>query len=91
MYNISRKIEEKKLNPPSHSLLHGPELLSKTVELGVGLSLKKKQPSSLYIQKEYRNDGLSGYTVSSLKAFCHRYILFVLMVSLVSFPPAVRA
>ena len=32
-------------------------------------------------QKEYSDDGLSGYTVSSLKAVRLRYILFVSMVS----------
>ena len=43
------------------------------------------------IQKEYSDDRLSGYTVSSLKAVRRRYILFVFMVSSVFFPPAIRA
>ena len=33
------------------------------------------------MQKGYSDDGLSGYTVSSLKAHRHRYILFEFMVS----------
>ena len=44
-----------------------------------------KKPSSPQIQKEYSDDGLSGYTVSSLKAVRHRYILFVFMVCSVVF------
>ena len=39
------------------------------------------KPTSPSIQKEYySDDGLSGYTVSSLKAVRRRYILFVFMV-----------
>ena len=38
-----------------------------------------KKPSSPWIQKEYNDDGLSGYTVPSLKAVDHRNILFVFM------------
>ena len=43
------------------------------------------------MQKEYNDDGLSGYTVSSLKAVCHRYIFFFIYGELGFFPPAVRA
>ena len=38
--------------------------------------------------KKYSDDGLSGYTVSSLKTGHHRYILF--MVCSAFFSPAVR-
>ena len=42
--------------------------------------------------KKFSDDGLSGYTVSSLQAARHRYryILFVFMGSSRFFPPAVR-
>ena len=56
-----------------------------------GLLEEKKTPSSPSIQKEYSDDGLSGYTVSTLKAVRRRCILFVFMVSSVFFPPAVVA
>ena len=52
---------------------------------------RRLKRSTSKIQKEYSDDGLSGYTVSSLKAVRHRYILFVFMVCSVSIPPAVRA
>ena len=55
-----------------------------------GLQAEKNWAHHKY--KQYSDDGLSGYTVSSLTAVRHRYILFVFMVSLVFFfPPAVRA
>ena len=38
------------------------------------------KPSIPQIQREYSDDGLSGYIVSSLKALRHQYILSVFMV-----------
>ena len=41
--------------------------------------------------KEYSDDGLSGYTVSSLKAVGHRYNSLCVYGELGFLPPAVRA
>ena len=49
-----------------------------------GLQAEKK-PSSPLLQNEYCDDRPSGYTVSSLQAVRHPYILFVFMVSSVFF------
>ena len=43
--------------------------------------LQAEKTELTIIQKEYSDDALSGYTVSSLKTVRHRYILFVFMVS----------
>ena len=42
---------------------------------------RKKNRAHHKYKKEYSDDGLFGYTVSSLKAARHRYILFVFMES----------
>ena len=55
-----------------------------------GLQAEKKNQVHHKIQKEYRDDGLSVYTVSSLKTVGHHYILFVSMVCSFFFSPAVR-
>ena len=38
---------------------------------------KKTEHTKINIRKEYSDDGLSEYNVSSLKAVRHRYILYV--------------
>ena len=44
------------------------------------------------MQKEYSDDGLRGYTVSSLRAVRHCYIRIFLLYGMLCFlPPAVRA
>ena len=45
-----------------------------------GQKQQQQQLSTPKYKKEYSYDGLPGYTVSSLKAVRHRYILFVFMV-----------
>ena len=47
----------------------------------VSIADRNSNPSRPFIQKEYSDDGLSGYTVSSLKAVRHRYMVFVFIVS----------
>ena len=42
---------------------------------------RKKTELTIKYKKGYGDDGLSGYTVSSLKAVRHHYFLFVSMVS----------
>ena len=53
---------------------------------------KRRTPK---IQKEYGDDGLAGYTVSSLKAVRHHYnyslCIYIYMVWSIFFPPAARA
>ena len=46
---------------------------------------RKKNGAHHKYKKGYSDNGLSGYTVSSLKAGPHRYILFVFMMSLAFF------
>ena len=46
-----------------------------------GLQVEEKpRANHKYKKNNYSDDGLSGYTASSLKADSHRYILFVCMV-----------